>query len=121
MIAYLVLYRRMWHKMMAQSLGRTASSPRLTRAADRARRPMFRLMHEMRVRIMIAPVDPLAADADLAAASWAGIHRLKSSGGAGYGMVNSRSGRGSRSAGRAGGPRLLSARRQPQVRPVTGK
>jgi hypothetical protein len=83
MIAYLVLYRRMWHKMMAQSLGRTASSPRLTRAADRARRPMFRLMHEMRVRIMIALVDPLAADADLAAASWAGIHRLKSHGGFG--------------------------------------
>ena len=55
---------------------------------------MFRLMHEMRVRIMIALVDPLAADADLAAASWAGIHRLKSSGVAGYGMVNSRSGRG---------------------------
>jgi hypothetical protein len=42
---------------------------------------MFRLMHEMRVRIMIAPVDPLAAD--LAAASWAGIHRLKSHGGFG--------------------------------------
>jgi hypothetical protein len=31
---------------------------------------MFRLMHEMRVRIMIALVDPLAADADLAAAFW---------------------------------------------------
>ena len=41
---------------------------------------MFRLMHEMRVRIMIALVDPLAADADLAAASWAGIHRLRSHG-----------------------------------------
>ena len=38
---------------------------------------MFRLMHEMRARIMIAPVDPLAADADLASASWAGIHRLR--------------------------------------------
>ena len=44
---------------------------------------MFRLMHEMRVRIMIALVDPLAADADLAAASWAGIHRLRSHGGFG--------------------------------------
>ena len=43
-------------------------------------RPMFRLMHEMRVRIMIALVDPLAADADLASASWAGIHRLRSHG-----------------------------------------
>jgi hypothetical protein len=32
---------------------------------------------------LAARVDPLAADADLASASWAGIHRLRSHGGFG--------------------------------------
>jgi hypothetical protein len=65
------------------SSGQVGFIAALDQSGGSSPRPMVRLMHEMRVRIMIAPVDPLAADADLAAASWAGIHRLRSHGGFG--------------------------------------